>query len=288
MPGSTTMDAATPAAAGSLDRGWSAYLTLHSRERNLNPEGRPRIYLNQADLTQLQSELSEVFPEDWVTFIVAYRQGTAASGSGQPQPATGRQVDLSQPAKQNFVQVLDLIGAVTQVKLTGDSNPTTLQSPFSNDPGAMATYLPQLLDYVTVNPSDTIPGRININQAPACLLSGIPGINPEIIERILSARSAEASEENPNRRHETWLLAEGVVTLQEMKLLQPFITSGGHVYRGQLVGYFQSGEAAARAEAIFDATGPLPRVVMWRDMSHLGRGYALETLGIDFSETPQR
>ncbi|MCA9269352.1 MAG: general secretion pathway protein GspK, partial [Planctomycetales bacterium] len=29
---------------GSMDRGWSAYLTLLSKERNLNPQGEPRIY----------------------------------------------------------------------------------------------------------------------------------------------------------------------------------------------------------------------------------------------------
>lgn len=272
---------------GSLDRGWSAYLTLHSRERNLNPEGRPRIFLNQADLTQLHTELSEVFPQEWVTFIIAYRQGGSATGSDEAQPAAGKQVDLSLPAKTKFVQVLDLIDAKTQVKFVGDDKATLVKSPFTSELGAAATYMPQLMDYVTVNPADAIPGRININQAPACLLRGIPGINEETIERILSVRESEVSEEKPNRRHETWLLAEGVVTLAEMKLLQPFITSSGHVYRAQLVGYFQSGEAAARAEAIFDATGPLPRVVMWRDMSHLGRGYALETLGIDFSETPQ-
>jgi hypothetical protein len=69
-----------------------------------------------------------------------------------------------------------------------------------------------------------------------------------------------------------------------MKMLQPFLTSGGHVYRGQVVGYFQGGEASSRAEVIFDATGPLPRVVFWRDISHLGRGYALETLGVNLVE----
>ena len=89
---------------------------------------------------------------------------------------------------------------------------------------------------------------------------------------------------DPARRYETWLLSEGVVTLAEMKALMPFVCGGGNVYRAQVVGYFQGGQAASRAEVVFDATSPLPRVVLWRDLSHLGRGYALETLGVDFSQ----
>jgi hypothetical protein len=129
-----------------------------------------------------------------------------------------------------------------------------------------------------------VPGRININQAPAAILRGIPGMSSTVVDQILSARTPELNPEKPNRRHETWLLTEGIVDITQMKLIQPFITSGGHVYRAQIVGYFQSGEAAGRTEAIFDATGLLPRVVLWRDMSHLGRGYALETLGVDYAE----
>jgi hypothetical protein len=31
---------------------------------------------------------------------------------------------------------------------------------------------------------------------------------------------------------------------------------------------------------VLDGTSQEPRVLLWRDISHLGRGYALETLGI--------
>jgi hypothetical protein len=85
--------------------------------------------------------------------------------------------------------------------------------------------------------------------------------------------------DDPARRHETWLLAEGLVTLEQMKALTPFITGGGRVFRAQIVGYYQGGQASSRAEVVFDATSPLPRIVLWRDLSHLGRGYSIETLG---------
>ena len=79
-------------------------------------------------------------------------------------------------------------------------------------------------------------------------------------------------------------MAEGIVDLAQMRLLMPFITAGGDVYRAQIVGYFEGGGAAARTEVVWDAaTNANPRVLFWRDLSHLGRGFALDTLGIELS-----
>ena len=265
------------------ERGWSAFLTLYSLENNLRPDGQPRIYLNQNDMATLHEELSSVLPAEWATFIVAYRQNGPYAGDEQ-SGAGGGSLDLTKPAKAPLTQMLDLIGAKTRVTFSGDSQATVLESPFPNELGAMSSYMPQLMENVTINPSPTIPGRININQAPRAILEGIPGISPDVVEQIMSRREYE-SLENPSRRYETWLLAEGVVTLEEMRLLMPFVTGGGDVYRAQVIGYYQSGQAASRAEVVFDATRSPVRVVFWRDISHLGRGYALETLGVNYSET---
>ena len=45
----TGMVAGIDNADGSMTRGWSGYLTLHSAEHNLDPDGEPRIYLNSED-----------------------------------------------------------------------------------------------------------------------------------------------------------------------------------------------------------------------------------------------
>jgi len=103
----------------------------------------------------------------------------------------------------------------------------------------------------------------------------------EILTEILSRRSPEPQPDKPIRRTETWLMAEGIVTLAEMRTLTPFLCGGGDVYRAQIVGYYQGGQAASRAEVVFSATQDSSRVILWRDLSHLGRGYALETLGVD-------
>lgn len=282
-------ESAATAAKGStfdngLVRGWSAHLTLYSTERNTDPQGRPRINLNMNNMEELHRRLTEVFPPDWATFIVAYRQNGPATAGGQAKRGESRTPDLTKPAKTQLSQVLDLIGAKTQCRFQGDNQATVIDSPFGSELVAMAIYLDKLLDHTTINPALTIPGRININQAPATILRGIPGMTEEILSQLLARRKVVDEDEIGNRRHETWLATLGVCTLDEMRLLAPFITSGGNVHRGQVVGYFQGGTAASRAEVVFETTGPLPRVLFWRDLSHLGRGYTVETLGVDFSE----
>ena len=272
--------------AGVSERGWSSYLTLFSLEANVNAMGEKRIFLNQEDMTQLSTELSDAgLNEEWVTFIVGYRQNGPFTGTTTAQTGVTGELDLTKKGNTKINQLLDLIGAKIQVTFKGNSSPTVIASPFSQEIGVMGLYLPVLMDKVTINEAVTIPGRININQASATILKGIPGMTPDIVTEILSRRDYEPSDEKLNHRHETWIMAEAIVTLDEMRALMPYICGGGDVYRGQVVGYFQGGQAASRAEVIFDASTTTPRVLFWRDTSHLGRGFALETLGVDFSET---
>ncbi len=264
------------------DRGWSAYLTIYSAESNTNAMGEPRIYLNGDDLQLLHDDLSAALSEDVANFIVAYRLYGAAdeNANGEETSAGSLDLDLTQEPKTQITQVLQLIGAKVLIENRGEEA-SLVESPFPDDPGSMATYFPQLMDNCTVNESQSIPGRLNINQAPPELLIGIPGITEEIVDAILNARTATNEDGDENRNFETWLLVEGLVTMEEMKTLTPFISAGGDTFRAQIVGYFQGGGPSARAEVIFDATVTPPRVLFWRDISHLGRGYTLGMLGVD-------
>ena len=272
---------------GDMTRGWSAYLTLHSAEKNLNPDGEPRIDLNQEDLEALHAELSEKLEPGWADFIVAFRQSGPSSGSSgnseenKAQPSTGGlNLDFEKPAKVQLTTVLDLIGVKTEATIQGEDEPVPLDVLFKDDILAMGQYLPKLLDYAAVNTAELIPGRLNVNQAPKALLLGLPGLEPEMVsEIVLSGELDPFISYNPGRRYETWLLTEGIVELNQMKLLMPLISSRGDVYRAQIVGYYDEGGPAARIEAIIDGSRVNPRLVFWRDISHLGRGYSLDTLG---------
>jgi hypothetical protein len=273
---------------GAADRGWSAFLTLYGAERNAQQNGQLRVYVNQTDLNVLRDELlASGMPEDWANFIVAYRQfGPFSGNSSDPQSISSGALDMTKPARSPIGGVLDLIDAKVQITFQGAPQPVVVGSPFKGDLGLMNVFLPKLMDTCCVNPAPTIPGRININQATRTILAGIPGMDEEILSEIITRRNFEPDAEKPGRRHETWILAEGIVTLAQMKTFMPFLCGGGDVHRAQVVGYYQGGMAASRAEVIFDATTSAPRVLFWRDISHLGRGYAVETLGVDFAEAP--
>jgi hypothetical protein len=141
----------------------------------------------------------------------------------------------------------------------------------------MALYMPALMDSLSTQDVDLMPGRINLNECPAELLYGIPLLSEEVVQTILESREVES--DDLNRQFETWPLVEGIVTLDEMRQLVPFLTGGGDVYRAQIVGYFETNGISHRAEIIIDATSVNPKIVMWRDLSHLGRGFDLSVLG---------
>jgi hypothetical protein len=280
-------------ALGSVARGWAPFLTLYSAEKNLDPYGLPRIDLNNDDLEALYDQLAEVVGDEWATFIVAYRQSGPYEGDDEGVVASG-QLDFTRQGQTKFTQVLDLVGRKTQARYVGQNEPVTLASPFPADIGAMNLFLPKLLDSCTASAAgQIIPGRININQAPRAVLLGIPGLEEELVDQIIEARGSgdnTAAEQNPNFRYETWLLTEGLLfneqgqpDIDKMRQLTPFVCAGGDVYRAQVVGYFQGGGASARVEVVLDNTGAVPSIVFWRDLSHLGRGYNLETLGIDLT-----
>ncbi|MEX0818154.1 MAG: type II secretion system protein GspK [Pirellulaceae bacterium] len=301
--GGAATNLGTSSTTGTVNRGWSAYLTLYSSERNASAEGFPRIYLNNEDLQALHDELSKVFSAEWANFMVAYRlYGPAEAdngGDGQSQSAGSLELDLTQSPKATFTQVLDLIGASVSIPNQqggqggGNEQATVVNSPFEDNIIAMATYMTTLMDNCTVSESESVPGRININEAPRELLLGIPGVDTatgepimteELADQIIELRTAVTEDNAAARGNETWLLSEAVVNLDQMKALMPFVCGGGDVFRCQIVGYFQGGGPSARAEVVFDTTGAAPRELFWRDISHLGRGYALETLGVDLLE----
>lgn len=265
------------------DLGWSSYLTLVSMEKNYSDTGQPKVFLNEEDLQTLHDNISAIFPAEYADFICAYRiyGGSSSSGGNSGGGGGGGSVnlDLSQEGQTQISNVLELIGASVQVQQ--GNRTVTMQSPFEDSIVAMNVYLPSIMDNMTINPSPVIPGRININQAPYEILLGIPGMDEEIAGQILEQRLPVPDPEDPVTRHETWILMRGIVTTEQMRSLSPFICAGGDVYRAQVVGYFEDGSAFSRQEVVIDATQPQPKVMLWRDISELGRGHPLEVLGVE-------
>lgn len=291
--------------AGLLNRGWAAYLTIDSAEANTRPDGTPKIDINMQDLQELHKQALTVLTQAEANFIVAYRQGGPEVQNGNNTVGNTRTVDASSlkpdfalPGRERFNNLLDAVGVRTRVVDNNQSQPqsgppgggrqqqqtTVCESPFKDEPGAMRVFIPKLFDNFSVNSSTSIPGRLNINQAPRPLLLGIPGMDTAMVEQIIANRLPDQNGQRPDQAYETWPLISGIVDLETMKRLMPLITAGGNVYRAQVVGYFEEGGPAYRTEVIVDATKSPPLVRRRRDLVEQGPGYPRETLGVTVDE----
>ena len=72
------------------------------------------------------------------------------------------------------------------------------------------------------------------------------------------------------------VFTEANISPQTMQSLEQYITTSSQVYRVQSVGYFDGGGPTARVEAVIDTNGGRPRVVYWRDLTELGKGFNLQ------------
>ncbi|QDU37742.1 Putative type II secretion system protein K [Maioricimonas rarisocia] len=304
---------------GILDLGWSAYLTIYSRESNLRSDGTEKIDVNQSLLTELYDELEAEFGEEIAQFITAYRmygatnvdplegdegsrdstgdletdealRGAAqslaqAAFGGEGESVTRGGLDLSQGGSQKIESLYELIDAEVEGQVNGTR--TTLISPWTSDPGDLAENLPILFDTLSTTANPYIEGRVNINQARYEVLLGIPDMPVELADGIVSSQmigsDGQPLEDRLAIRNTTgWLLIEGLADLTTMRTLDKYITARGGVYRAQVLGHFDAGGPVARLDAVIDVTEFPARIVSCRDISQLGPGYRLEQM---FSET---
>ncbi len=119
-----------------------------------------------------------------------------------------------------------------------------------------------------------------MSQSCQTVLSSVPSMNDNLIDSILAQRDPAGLSTDPNYQYATWPLAFGLVTVDEMKAFMPFVTVTGGIYRAQVVGYSEVPGTFARAEVVIDATGDTPKVVSWRDLTHLGPGFPLDSMMI--------
>ncbi len=192
------------------------------------------------------------------------------------------ELDLSQGGEVRFNQVLDVFDATVTLEIGGQER--TFLSPFSGSAlMGVANSTPILMDKLTTVDGGVVPGRINIMECPQEILRGIPGLDDDTVDEILEAR-VDGSE-SLSRNFETWLVAEGYLTMDEMRGLLPLLTCGGDVFKCQIIGYMEGDSAYSRIETIVSGTGDLPEILFYRRLGHLGRGYDVTTLGQRFDAT---
>ena len=281
-------------ADGVLTLGWNVLLSTTAREVNLRADGDEKLNVNQDLLTELYDAIEEEFDEETARFVVAYRMygsiddpETGDWPVPEPEdPVTRGELNLARGYRREIRSLYELIGITVTADQEGDNGAQTFtfESPWGGDPGNMVSFLPDLIDALSVSDDPYIDGRINVNQARREVLLGVPGMTEELVEEILVARAVDSSTGEPSpdlqeqRATSGWLVTEGLVELETMRLLDPFLTSRGAVFRMQIVGHYDAGGPFTRIEAVIDATGQLPRVTFVRDLTELGKGYSYQLL----------
>jgi type II secretory pathway component PulK len=321
---------------GVVDRGWSALMTIYSREQNIDSQGNPRIYINDSDLQTLYNNLQTAVGDDLASFIIAYRQygpassqgsgsgsGPSVGGGGGPapampaQPSTGRgpptssqsvvvrgdgsvvqtaatttgagsgatRLTRNQLTFQNSGQgrsissLYELINSSVSIPSTTPNTPPTVYPSPMSDPSSIRQLFPVLYDKATTMTDGEIPGRVNVNTAPRAVLSALPGLADADVQAILDHRPDPSATQAPDAIFQTpaWLLTEASLSTNTLRTLDRYITTRTQVYRVQSVGYFDGGGPAARVEAVIDTNAGRPRIIYWRDLTELGKGYVLQT-----------
>lgn len=274
---------------GLFELGWQAYLTTDSLESNTTPDGEEKINLNGGEMTELFDAVEEQFGTDAAKFVVGFRLAGAEGVESIPggQPVAGQisreGINLTIVPTFTFKSIYDLIGRDTLDVEMIDGTTEVFTSPWPADANTLLSIFPDVEKAFTITDDAAIEGRVNINQARREVLLTIPGMTEISADSIISVRpSVDLGSASSNilarRNTAAWILAEGIVELEVLRELGPYITVGGDVYRFQAIGHFDEGGPTTRLEATVDATVYPPIIKSVRDLTSVGRGYHPSTL----------
>lgn len=239
-------DAGLPSPVSGEQLPWCFLLTTFSAEKLVDPNGTAKIYLNDGNLEFLEEQLRQYLDEESAAFVIAWRK--------------------------NKGDIADPIDLLDETVIETDSG-KEWKSPFScGDTSSEGKFL-TLLDYATSSPEVVLAGRININEAPRVVLEAVPGFDAAKVQQILARRVAPGEKAQGKFRHPVWLLSENIVDKAAMKQLSKYLTTGGDVYRGQIIGFFDGQGTVSRMETVIDATVKPPRQIFSKDLTMFGSAF---------------
>lgn len=216
---------------------------------------------------------------------------SGGSGGGGSQPVNGTADDLRQAVSRSLSSGTAPRNKVSSfLALTNTS--VTLPNPPNSPPDTQAkTYrsplttaklkevLPQLLDAATVGTAYDMTPRVNVLTAPPEVLAALPGLDQADVDAISAAREAVVSggafATDPAATTAAFLVTQANLTPAKFQALEKYVTGRTMTYRVHSVGYFGRGGPVARAEAVIDTNQGHPRILYYRDLTDLGRGFDL-------------
>jgi type II secretory pathway component PulK len=277
---------------GQIDFGFQKYFTSYSREMNVDSTGQPRININDSNLQNLKTQLDTAFNDPNITaFLLLGRAVDLSKRQTVPLPRgftiTGGRLQINNAsnltASQSIASLWDIVDNVQSLEETIGARRITssITSPFqSSNLETLRPILATLFDKFSLTGDSEIPARININTAPVELLSATP-LNPTDVQNIIDHQPSPNTDPSTLQYYRTpaWLLTEAGVSMSTINalntggLMDKLFTTYSQVYRFQVVGYFDQKGPQVRLEVVVDANNGRPRILHWRDLTDLGKGY---------------
>jgi type II secretory pathway component PulK len=272
------------------DPGWSAYLTVYSRERNVDASNNPRTFLNDTNLSNQHTAMVTAVGQSLADFITLYRTQSAAApastatlqmaggqggafqvqivtgggGGGNTRAATAQEIadKIAEVTKatggqsKSLASRYDLIDASVSWTIGAGRNQTTLTVPSplqSKNATQIEQLLPTLIDKTTTQQLSELPARVNVNTAPRAVLMSLPGTTDTEVQSILDNQPGpNADPTDTTYQTQAWLMTKANLSKARMTALERYVTARTQVYRVQSIGQLDGGGPVARVEAVID------------------------------------
>lgn len=214
-----------------LDKGWIAYLTCYSYEKNIDATGQNRVNINQADESQLQSQLGVTAAQ--ARWIVQNR------GNGYDNIAgLVNRNSPKEPSKESG----------------GDDDNRA-------DPIDLQTFK-SIADKITTSGDATLVGTVNINTAPREVFVALLG-GGEQAEQIAGNIVTERSGLLYGFSNIAGLLDVQSMTIDKFKSIAGFLTVRSNVFTVRCYATARVSGAMMQTECVVDRSEPPCKVLYW-------------------------
>jgi type II secretory pathway component PulK len=235
----------------------------------------------------------------------AAQQGVAGMGAGQGAgPAAGGKsdsgagslsaagwvIDWRVAGRYTLKSGLDLVDATLSVEVAGGASGAsggprpvrqTLSSPLASSASDFRVRLAKFLSETTAVQQPILEGRVDITGASAVVLGAVPGMTPELAQKVVQAReqgSGAATDGGPSILSIGWLVEKGIVDWAMLRELEPHLTTRSDVFSLQSVGFRDDRTPVFRSTVMIDARQLPARVRDQRVWHPWDRGFSTESL----------
>lgn len=130
--------------------------------------------------------------------------------------------------------------------------------------------LPLILDRLTVDPSPSQAGRINVSTAPREVIATIDELTEADVDALVAVRQTLAPEDKSTP---AWLVTSGVLDEYTFRRILDKVTTKSNIFRIEAVGFGDHIGTIERHLTVLEMRGPIPQVLYYRNLNPLGTAY---------------